>query len=53
VLNVAVAISAGEGALVSAVPSLLPYTLALCLGILDDPGIGSKNDGINLFFDIG
>ncbi|HVV00372.1 MAG TPA: APC family permease [Verrucomicrobiae bacterium] len=34
VLNVAVAISAGVGALVSAVPILLPYTVALCLGIL-------------------
>jgi amino acid transporter len=34
VLNVAVAISAGVGALVSAVPSLLPHTLAVCLGIL-------------------
>jgi len=34
VLNVAVAISAGVGALVSAVPVLLPHTLALCLGIL-------------------
>lgn len=34
VLNVAVAISAGVGALVSAVPPLLPYTLPLCLGIL-------------------
>jgi amino acid transporter len=34
VLNVAVAISAGVGALVSAVPVLLPYTLWLCLGIL-------------------
>jgi amino acid transporter len=33
-LNVAVGISAGVGALVSAVPSLHPYTLALCLGIL-------------------
>jgi amino acid transporter len=31
VLNVAVAISAGVGALVSAVPSLLPHTLVLCL----------------------
>jgi amino acid transporter len=30
-LNVAVAISAGVGALVSAVPSLLPFTLSLCL----------------------
>jgi hypothetical protein len=33
-LNVAVAISAGVGALVSAVPSLLPHTLALCLVVL-------------------
>ncbi len=34
VLNVAVAISAGVGALVSAIPSLLPYTLSLCILIL-------------------
>jgi amino acid transporter len=34
VLNVAVAISAGVGALVSAVPALLSYTLPLCLIIL-------------------
>ena len=34
VLNVAVAISAGVGALVSAVPSLHPHTLALCLLVL-------------------
>lgn len=34
VLNVAVGISAGVAALVSAVPMLHPYTLALCLGIL-------------------
>lgn len=34
VLNVAVGISAGVGALVSAVPSLHPYILELCLGIL-------------------
>ena len=34
VLNVAVGISAGVGALVSAVPSLHPYTLGLCLAIL-------------------
>lgn len=34
VLNVAVAISAGVGALVSAAPSLLPHTLSLCLTIL-------------------
>src|SRR5205823_5286431 len=34
VLNAAVGISAGVAALVSAVPSLHPYTLALCLGIL-------------------
>ncbi|HEX3865486.1 MAG TPA: APC family permease [Gemmatimonadaceae bacterium] len=34
VLNVAVAISAGVGAIVSAAPVLLPYTLPLCLAIL-------------------
>ena len=34
VLTAAVGISAGVGALISAVPSLQPYTLALCLGIL-------------------
>src|SRR5579862_7587084 len=34
VLNVAVGISAGVGALISAVPALEPYTLPLCLGIL-------------------
>jgi amino acid transporter len=34
VLNVAVGISAGVGALVSAVPALLPHTLALCIGVL-------------------
>ena len=34
VLNVAVGISAGTGALISAVPALEPYTLALCLVIL-------------------
>jgi amino acid transporter len=34
VLVVAVGISAGVGALVSAVPALQPHTLALCLGIL-------------------
>ncbi len=34
VLNVAVGISAGIGALVSAVPALAPYTLALCLAVL-------------------
>ncbi len=33
-LNVAVAVSSGVGALVSVVPSLLPYALLLCLGIL-------------------
>jgi amino acid transporter len=33
-LNVAVGISAGVGALVSAVPGLQPYTLVLCLAIL-------------------
>src|SRR6202161_3909208 len=34
VLTAAVGISAGVGALVSAVPSLLPHTLSLCVGIL-------------------
>src|SRR5262245_13643028 len=34
VLVVAVGISAGIGALVSAVPALQPYTLALCLAVL-------------------
>jgi amino acid transporter len=34
VLNVAVGISAGVAALVSAVPALHPYILAICLGIL-------------------
>lgn len=34
VLNVAVGISAGVAALISAVPALHPYTLPLCLGIL-------------------
>jgi len=34
VLNVAVGISAGVGALVSAVPALHPYILWLCLGVL-------------------
>ncbi len=34
VLVVAVGISAGVGALVSAIPKLQPYTLALCLAIL-------------------
>jgi amino acid transporter len=34
VLTVAVGISAGVGALVSAAPELLPYTLYLCLAIL-------------------
>src|SRR5581483_4879261 len=34
VLNVAVGISAGVGALISAVPTLHPYILQLCLAIL-------------------
>ena len=34
VLNVAVGISAGIGALTSSIPSLQPYTLILCLGVL-------------------
>lgn len=34
ILTAAVGISAGVGALISAVPSLLPHTVAICLGIL-------------------
>ena len=34
ILNVAVGISAGVGALTSSIPALQPYTLALCLGVL-------------------
>src|SRR6202051_5161311 len=34
ILTAAVGISAGVGALISAVPGLHPHTLALCLGIL-------------------
>jgi amino acid transporter len=34
VLTAAVGISAGVGALISAVPSLLPHTVSLCVGIL-------------------
>ncbi|HTW60822.1 MAG TPA: APC family permease [Terracidiphilus sp.] len=34
VLTASVGISAGVGALISAVPSLQPHTLALCLGVL-------------------
>src|ERR1700688_1287860 len=34
ILTAAVGISAGGGALVSAVPSLLPHTVSLCVGIL-------------------
>jgi amino acid transporter len=34
ILTVAVGISAGIGALVSAVPSLLPHTTSMCVGIL-------------------
>ncbi|MGA2358905.1 MAG: APC family permease [Terriglobales bacterium] len=34
ILTAAVGISAGVGALVSAVPSLLPHTLSICVGIL-------------------
>src|SRR5215213_1417015 len=34
ILNAAVAISAGVGAIVSALPGLLPYTLLLCLAVL-------------------
>ncbi|MGA9981151.1 MAG: APC family permease [Candidatus Sulfotelmatobacter sp.] len=34
ILTTAVGISAGVGALISAVPSLLPHTVSLCVGIL-------------------
>lgn len=34
VLNVAVGISAGIGAVISAIPKLQPHTLSLCLGVL-------------------
>ena len=34
ILNAAVAISAGVGAIVSAIPALLPYTLLICLVVL-------------------
>jgi amino acid transporter len=34
ILTAAVGISAGVGALISAVPSLMPHTVGLCLGIL-------------------
>src|SRR5579864_2052855 len=34
ILTAAVGISAGVGALVSAIPSLLPHTVAICVGIL-------------------
>src|SRR6202035_1476647 len=34
ILTAAVGISAGVGALVSAVPTLLPYTVSICIGIL-------------------
>src|SRR5580698_4576851 len=34
ILTAAVGISAGVGALISAVPSLQPYTVSLCVGIL-------------------
>ena len=34
VLNVAVGISAGIGALTSAIPQLYPYTLGLCIAVL-------------------
>ena len=51
-LNVAVGISAGVGALTSAVPALHPYTLPLCLGILAAITVvnlrGTKESGIAL-----
>jgi len=52
VLNVAVGISAGVGALTSAVPMLHPYTLPLCLGILAAITLvnlrGTKESGLAL-----
>src|ERR1700712_1686426 len=51
-LNVAVGISAGVGALTSAVPTLHAYTLPLCLGILVAITLvnlrGTKESGIAL-----
>src|SRR3954454_1750769 len=52
VLNVAVGISAGVGALTSAVPALHPYTLPLCLLILTAITLvnlrGTKESGLAL-----
>lgn len=51
-LNVAVGISAGVGALTSAVPVLHPYTLPLCLGVLAVITVvnlrGTKESGLAL-----
>ncbi len=51
-LNVAVGISAGIGALTSAVPALQPYTLALCLVVLALVTVvnlrGTKESGLAL-----
>jgi amino acid transporter len=47
ILNVAVGISAGVGALVSAVPALYPHTLALCLVILTGVNLrGVRESGL-------
>jgi K+ transporter len=57
VLVVAVSISAGVGALVSAVPGLQPHTLALCLLILVFISLinlrGVREAGVNCFGPIG
>ncbi len=51
-LNVAVGISAGVGALTSAAPALHPYTLPLCLGVLAAITLvnlrGTKESGLAL-----
>jgi amino acid transporter len=48
-LNVAVGISAGVGALVSAVPRLQPYTLILCLAINDAVRV-NPGDLVRMYF---
>jgi amino acid transporter len=53
ILNAAVGISAGVGALISAVPALQPHTLALCLAILALLTLvnmrGTKDTGVAFF----
>jgi amino acid transporter len=48
VLNVAVGISAGIGALTSAIPQLHPYTLELCLAVLTRSSTGGATKSISL-----